>query len=104
MLADVRSSLPIHLPSNLVQTEIVKADLLFVKFGKKIEQLYGKKFVTPNMHLHCHLKECVIDCGPVHAFWCFSSERFYGILGSMQVNGRSVEVQLILKLLAGQFV
>lgn len=86
------------------KTDIVKADLLFVKFGKKIEQLYGKKFVTPNMHLHCHLKECVIDCGPVHAFWCFSFERFNGILGSMQVNGRSVEVQLMCKLLAGRFV
>ena len=88
----------------LSKTDIVKADLLFVKFGKKIEQLYGKKFVTPNMHLHCHLKECVIDCGPVHAFWCFSFERFNGILGSMQVNGRSVEVQLMRKLLAGRFV
>ena len=56
------------------------------------------------MHLHCHLKECVIDCGPVHAFWCFSFERFNGILGSMQVNGRSIEVQIMRKLLAGRFV
>ena len=86
------------------KTDIVKADLLFVKFGQKFEQLYGKKFVTPNMHLHCHLKECVIDCGPVHAFWCFSFERFNGILGSMQVNGRSIEVQIMRKLLAGRFV
>ena len=87
----------------LSKTDIVKADLLFVKFGKKFEQLYGKKFVTPNMHLHCHLKECVIDCGPVHAFWCFSFERVNAILGSMQVNGKSVEVQLMRKL-AGRFV
>ena len=51
------------------------------------------------MHLHCHLKDCVIDCGPAHAIWCFN-----GTLGSMQNNGRSVEVQLIRKLLAGRFV
>ena len=86
------------------KTDIVKADLQLVKFGETFEHLYGKKFVTPNMHLHCHLKECVIDCGPVHAFWCFSFERFHGILGSMQVNGRAVEVQLMRKLLAGRFV
>ena len=75
-----------------------------MKFGERFECLYGKQAVTPNMHLHCHLKECVIDCGPVHSFWCFSFERFNGILGSMQVNGRSVEVQLMRKLLAGRFV
>ena len=50
------------------KTDIIKADLLFVKFGESFERLYGKKYVTPNMHLHCHLKECVNDCGPVHAF------------------------------------
>ena len=88
----------------LSKTDILKADLLFVKFGERFECLYGKQAVTPNMHLHCHLKECVIDCGPVHSFWCFSFERFNGILGSMQVNGRSVEVQLMRKLLAGRFV
>ena len=86
------------------KTDILKADLLFVKFAETFERLYGKKAVTPNMHLHCHLKECVIDCGPVHAFWCFSFERFNGILGAMQVNGRCVVVQLMRKLLAGRFV
>ena len=75
-----------------------------MKFGESFERLKGKKYVTPNMHLHCHLTECVIDCGPVHAFWCFSFELFNGILRAMQVNGRSVEVQLMRKLLAGRFV
>ena len=88
----------------LSKTNILKADLLFVKFGERFEQLYGRKSVTPNMHVHCHLKDCVIDCGAVHAFWCCSFERFNGILGSMQVNGRSFEVQLMRKLLAGWFV
>ena len=78
----------------LLNTGLFKVDLLFVKFGERFEQLYGKKPVTPNMHFHCHLKERVIDCGPVHAFWFFSFERF---------NGRS-EIQLLPKLLAGQFV
>ena len=84
--------------------DILKADLLFVKFGERLEQLYGKKAAIPNMHLHCRLKECVIDYGPVYAFWCFSFGRFNGTLGAMEVNGRSVEVQLMDKLLAGRFV
>ena len=88
----------------LSKNDLLKADLLFVKFGERFELLFGKNAVTANMHLHCHLKECVTDCGPVHAFWCFSFERFNGILGAMQVNGRSVEVQLMPKLLAGRFV
>ena len=40
----------------LSKTDILKADLLFVKFGERFEKLYGKKTVTTNMHLHCHLK------------------------------------------------
>ena len=52
----------------------------------------------------CLPKECDIYCRPVHAFWCFSFERFNGILGTMQVNGRSVEIQLMRKLKAGRFV
>ena len=64
----------------------------------------AKRLWPPYKHLHCHLKECVIDCRPVHAFWCFSFERFNGILGAMQVNGKSVELQLMCELLAGQFV
>ena len=51
-----------------VKTDILKADLLFIKFGERFKCLYGKKAVTPNMHLHCHLKECVLDYGPLHAF------------------------------------
>ena len=55
------------------------------------------------MHLHYRLKERVIDCGPVHAFWCFSFERFNGILGTTQVYGRSVETELMRKLMAERF-
>lgn len=64
----------------------MKADLLFLKFGKDVQCLYGNNVVIPNMHLHCHLKECMLDLGPVH------------------VNGISIEVQLMRKLLVGRFV
>ena len=77
------------------KSDIIRAGGLFVKFGHDFENVFGKDKVTINMHLHCHLKDCVLDYGPVHAFWCFSFERFYGILGSTPTNGRSIGVQLM---------
>ena len=34
----------------------------------RAERLYGKQFITPNMHLHMHLKSCILDYGPLHGF------------------------------------
>ena len=34
--------------------------------------------ITPNMHLHCHLKQSLLDYGPIHNFWLFSFERHNG--------------------------
>ena len=71
-----------------------------MEFCKKFERLYGKDLVTPNMHLHGHLKECLLDYGPFHSYWCFSLERFNGVLGSFHTNNRSVEIQLMRKFLS----
>ena len=48
--------------------------------------LYGNRAITPNMHLHCHIAECVKDFGPIYGFWLFSFERYNGILGSYPTN------------------
>ena len=66
--------------------ELQKADLMLLLFCQKFERLHGKSKVKPNMHLHGHLKECVLDYGPVYNFWCFSFERFNGILSSFKNN------------------
>ena len=50
-----------------------------------------------NMHLHLHLKNCLLDYGPVYAFWCFSYERFNGILGAYHVNNHVITIQLMRK-------
>jgi hypothetical protein len=46
------------------EVDIARANGLLVKFGEKFEHVFGKKYVTPNMHLRSHLKECVTDFGP----------------------------------------
>ena len=37
-----------------------------MQFCETFESMYGQLEVTPNMHLHSHLINCVIDYGPVH--------------------------------------
>ena len=77
---------------------------MLLQFCQKFERLYGKSKVKPNMHLHGHLKECVLDYGPVYNFWCFSFERFNGILSSFKTNNRCIEIQLMRKLLSDHFI
>ena len=44
---------------------------LLVKFCIEFETLCGIEKVTPNMHCITHLVECIMDYGPVYAFWLF---------------------------------
>ena len=74
-----------------------EADEHLMKFCIQFETIFGPEKVTPNMHLHGHLKKCVIDVGPVHSFWCFSFERYNGMLENMQKNWHSPEVQVMQK-------
>ena len=55
--------------------QVSLAHELIVKFCRGYEQLYGKYMCTPNMHMVCHLKDLILDYGPVTGFWCFSFER-----------------------------
>lgn len=84
--------------------DVTKADLLLTKFGKLVENVYGNATVTPNMHLHCHLKDVIIDHGPITAFWCFSFERYNGIMGNVITNNRSLELQLMRRLTVSRFL
>ena len=78
-------------------SDIDRADGLLLEFCVKQEQLYGPQSCTPNMHMHCHLKDCIMDVGPLHLFWCFSFERYNGILEKMQKTWQSPEIQLAQK-------
>ena len=75
--------------------DVELADALLLRFCKKFQSLYGPDSVTPNIHLHAHLVDCVRDYGPMSSFWLFSFERYNGILGDEPTNNRSIEVQLM---------
>ena len=75
---------------------------LLVEFCTKFEELYGSHRVTPNMHLHTHVVDCIKDYGPVYSFWLFSFERYNGLLGNFRTNQRSVELQMMRRFLTDQ--
>lgn len=84
--------------------EIARFDSYIITFCKGVERVYGCSSITPNIHMHCHLSQCVLDYGPVYSFWLFSFERYNGHLGSMPNNSRSIEMQLMRGFLRDSFV
>lgn len=76
---------------SITKKDIVSAHNLLVTFCKTYEHLYGIENCTPNMHMACHLKECLLDYGPIAAFWCFSFEQ------GMSLSWLGPEKQMFLK-------
>lgn len=81
--------------TTITDAEIELADAFLSQFCCRIENLYGKKLVTPNMHLHCHLKKSLYDCGSVCTFSLFSYKRYNGTLEIFPSNNRSIEMHLM---------
>lgn len=81
----------------LTINDVTKGDMKIIQFCKHYELLYGKSKCTPNMHLHLHLKQCLLDYGPVQSFWCFPFERFNGVFESFQKNWICPELQIMNK-------
>ena len=76
-------------------THVKLADALLLQFCRRVERMYGPSVVSPNMHLHAHIEQCILDYGPVYNFWLFGFERYNGILESFPSNNRCVEIQFM---------
>ena len=77
----------------LTNTLIDLADDLLLKFCGSFERLYGAEACTINLHLHCHLADCLRDYGPANSTWCFNFERYNGVLGKTPNNNRSLDIE-----------
>ena len=77
--------------------DIDKAGELLMSFCRGVQTLYGNGAITPNMYLHGHLKKCILDVSPLYSFWCYSFERYNGILEKMKKSWHAPEKQLIHK-------
>ncbi|XP_048590351.1 uncharacterized protein LOC116609390 [Nematostella vectensis] len=78
--------------------QCANAEKELLEFCKGFQSIYGAERCTPNIHLSCHLGDCVKDYGPVYGFWCFSFERFNGIMGKYHKNNHNIGVQFMRKL------
>lgn len=68
------------------------ADHLIHQYCCLFERIFGKENCYPNLHLHCHLKQCFLDYGPASSFWLFGFERMNGVLGNVHTSNRAIEV------------
>ena len=84
------------------KSDVNIADQYLLQFCRNFEALCGADACTPNMHLHLHLKESLLDYGPVYAFRLFTFERLNGTLGSYSTNNINIEVQIMRKFLNHQ--
>ena len=85
-----------YICNRVITTQDIKiCDNYLIQFCKDVEILYGSQAVTPNMHLHGHLAECMLDYGPIYSFWLFSFERYNGLLGSIPTNKKGIEIQFM---------
>ena len=64
---------------SVTNDDVTVANSLLLMFGRRLKNLYGERYITPNMHMQCHLCDCVRDYGPLHSFWLFSFERYNGL-------------------------
>ena len=73
--------------------ERIRIDELLLNFCKTFQRLYGRDACTVNIHLHCHLSDCLCDYGPALGTWCLSFERYSGILGRIPSNKQTLKIE-----------
>ena len=85
---------------NLLQQSISNDQLLYCEqtiklFCRQFEGLYGRRYMTANIHLLLHLTECVRELGPLWVYSCFHFESQNGILKSLVHGTQHVEKQIM---------
>ena len=90
--------------STVSRQEILNAHNIIIEFCTAFHELYGADVCTPNLHMACHLKDSMLDYGPLPAFWCFSFERYNGILEGMCKSWITPEKQMFSKFLNLQYL
>ncbi|OAD67614.1 hypothetical protein PHYBLDRAFT_173946 [Phycomyces blakesleeanus NRRL 1555(-)] len=71
------------------EEDIEKGHKCLEEFCKGCETLYDLDLLSPNMHLHLHLCQTMIDFGPVYGYWLFSFERYNSVLKNIKTNRRN---------------
>ena len=73
------------------------AHMHLIEFCSTFQQLYRAENCTPNMHMACHLADCVFDYGVLSSFWWVPFERLNGTLEGMKKSWLLPEKQMFIK-------
>lgn len=98
----LRLSFSIFMLSQEIITEenIVLAETYLRQFCSSFEELYGRRFMTLNIHNLLHLPNCVRNLGPLWTSSCFSFEDVNGKLLRLIHGTQGVEEQIICSMAA----
>ncbi|CAD6227949.1 GSCOCG00012023001-RA-CDS, partial [Cotesia congregata] len=80
--------------SSIMPSEIFYAERLLLEFIEKTETLYGKEFVSFNVHLLSHLKKSVLNWGPVSTHSAFLYEDYNQNLQKYVKSSNGVALQV----------
>ncbi|OAD75971.1 hypothetical protein PHYBLDRAFT_59502 [Phycomyces blakesleeanus NRRL 1555(-)] len=74
---------------SLTYSNLAETHFCLELFGRNSQTLYGEQFITPNMYLHLHIKETVLNFGPAYGYWLFCFEHFNSIVKSYKTNKKT---------------
>ena len=92
----------ILLKHSISMSELTKVSKLLKHFCRRIEELYGGRYETYNVHGLLHLVERVKDLGPLWTHLCFCFENFNGELRHLFHGTQHVEMQIVLSVCVQQ--
>ncbi|KAG2216479.1 hypothetical protein INT45_014039 [Circinella minor] len=72
--------------TSIIYEEIDDTDRLLKEFVGRCSSLYGPECITPNMHLHLHLRKTIEDFSTIYTYWLFSFERYNGFMKDAETN------------------
>ncbi|XP_022111612.1 uncharacterized protein LOC110990825 [Acanthaster planci] len=85
-------------------TMINQAEVLLVKFVLEFEDLYGKEYMTYNVHQLIHMADSVRNWGPLWSISCYAFESMNHKLGKMISGTQYVQVQISKKFLLSRIL
>ncbi|KAI9057531.1 hypothetical protein FKP32DRAFT_1583597 [Trametes sanguinea] len=59
-----------------------------------LQELFDWHHFVPNHHISLHILECLLNFGPVHAWWAFPFERFNGLLQNLNTSSKAEAMPL----------
>lgn len=84
---------------NLCETELSEVHKLLRKFVKNFTEIYGKEFVSHNVHVLLHMVDDYKKFGPVVDYSCFDYENYLGKLKKTVHSGFKPQQQAVLRYL-----